>query len=168
MKRLFKQLNAAQTTLLAAALITGLAGAATIKAGKIGLVDVQKVIESTKSGPAFAAIDNKANADLDAQFKNLQALQTKANSGKASAAELEALKKAQATYQASSKSYNAQREKAFAPVAASVNGAVAATAKAQGYTVVLDMRKAASGGVVIYANAQATDLTAAVQKTVKK
>ena len=160
--------NPKQTTLLAAVLITSLAGAATISAGKIGLVDVQKVIGVTKNGSAFAALDKKANDDLAAQAKTIQALQTKLSGNKAAPADQQALAKAQGAYQTSSKNYDAQRQKVFAPVASAVNTAVAAAAKAQGYTVVLDKRKAASSGIVIYVNAQATDLTAAVQKAVKK
>lgn len=161
-------LSPAQTTLLAAALITGLAGAATIKAGKVGLVDVQKVIESSKGGAAYVSLGQKADTDLGKQGQAIQALQAKANTGKASAADLQALKKAQTTYQTALKNYDVQRRKAFAPVAGSVNAAVAAAAKAQGFTVVFDKRKAASSSIVIYANAQTTDLTAAAQKAVKK
>jgi len=161
-------LSPTQSTLLAAALITGLAGAATLKAGKVGLVDVQKVIESSKGGPAFVTLNQKADADLGKQSQAIGALQAKVNSGKASAAEVQALKKAQTTYQTALKNYDVQRRKAFAPVAGSVNAAVASAAKAQGFTVVLDKRKAASSSIVIYANAQTTDLTAAAQKAVKK
>ncbi|WP_181391963.1 OmpH family outer membrane protein [Deinococcus irradiatisoli] len=148
--------------------LAGLAGAASITAGKLGLVDVDKVIGVTKSGPSFAALQKKADADLSAQAKTIQELQAKVSSGRATLAERQALSKAQATFQASSKSYADQREKAFAPVASSVNAAVATAAKAQGYTVVFDKRKAASSGVIIYANTQSTELTAAVQKVLKK
>ncbi|WP_161881689.1 OmpH family outer membrane protein [Deinococcus alpinitundrae] len=161
-------LSPTQTTLLAAALITGLAGAATLKAGKVGLVDVQKVIESSKGGPAFVTLNQKADTDLGKQSQAIGTLQAKVNTGKASAADVQALKKAQTTYQTALKNYDVQRRKAFAPVAGSVNAAVAAAAKAQGFTVVLDKRKAASSSIVIYANTQTTDLTAAAQKAVKK
>ena len=49
-----------------------------------------------------------------------------------------------------------------------MNAAVAAAAKAQGYSVILDKRKAAGSGLVIYANSQTADITAAVQKALKK
>lgn len=162
------KLNAKQTAVLCAAVITGLAGAASITAGKLGLVDVEKVIGVTKSGPSFAALDKKADADLKTQVQTIQTLQAKLNSGRATPAEGQALVKAQTTYQAALKSYADQRQKAFAPVAKTVNAAIASAAKAQGFTVVFDKRKAASSGVIIYAAAQGTDLTAAVQKTVKK
>ncbi|TSA85862.1 OmpH family outer membrane protein [Deinococcus detaillensis] len=161
-------LSAKQTTMLAAVLITGLAGAATIKAGKLGLVDVQQVIASSKGGADFTAINKKADSALAIQVKTIQTLQNKISSGKASAADVQTLSKAQTTYQTASKTYDAQRQKAFAPIAPAVNAAVAAAAKAQGYTVVLDKRKAAASGVIIYANSQTTDLTAAAQKALKK
>ncbi len=162
------KLNAKQSAVLVAAVLTGLAGAASITAGKLGLVDVQKIIGVTKSGPSFAALEKKADADLAAQAQTIQELQAKVSAGRASAAERQTLSKAQTTYQAAAKTYADQRQKAFAPVASSVNAAVAAAAKAQGYTVVFDKRKAASSGVIIYANTQSTDLTAAVQKVIKK
>lgn len=168
MKKLVLNLSPTQTTLLAAALITGLAGAATIKAGKLGLVDVQQVISSSKGGADFTAINKRADSALAVQAKTIQTLQNKISSGKASAADVQTLKKAQTTYQTAAKTYDAQRQKAFAPIAPAVNAAVAAAAKAQGFTVVFDKRKAAASGVIIYANSQATDLTAAAQKAVKK
>ena len=162
------KLSFKQTALLAAAFVTTLAGAASIAAGKVGLVDVQSLIGNTSAGPTFAAIGKKADTDLAAQVKAIQALQDKIGSGKGTAADQQALAKAQAAYQAAARDYDAQRQKAFAPVAKTVNAAVAAAAKAQGYTVILDKRKVAGSGLVIYANAQTTDITAAVQKALKK
>lgn len=157
-----------KTTLLTAVVLTSLAGALTIKAGKLGLVDVQQVITSNKAGASFSALNKKADADLSAQAKALSSLQAKVNGGKGSAADKKALAAAQTKYQNSAKSYDAQRQKSFAPLAGIVNTAVATASKAQGYTVVLDKRKAAASGIVVYANSKTTDITAAVQKAVKK
>ncbi|WP_293913486.1 OmpH family outer membrane protein [Deinococcus sp.] len=138
-----------------------------IKGGKLGLVDVQTVIGSLSGSAGFVAINKKAEADLGARAKALQPLQARAGSLNASLADRQAFAKAQADFQALSKSYGAEQQKAFAPLAGRVNAAVASAAKANGYTLVLDKRKAAAG-LVIYANAQSTDLTAAVQKVLKK
>ena len=138
-----------------------------IKGGKLGLVDVQTVIGGLNGSAGFNAINKKADADLATRAKALQALQARAVSLKATPADRQAFAKAQADFQALSKSYGAEQQKAFAPLAGRVNAAVASAAKANGYTLVLDKRKAAAG-LVIYANAQSTDLTAAVQKVLKK
>jgi outer membrane protein len=160
-----------QTVLLLGVLTFSVALAApakvNIKGGKVGVVDVQTVIGSLNGSASFVALNKKANADLATRAKTIQALQVKARSLNFSAADRQALAKAQADYQAAAKNYGAQQQKAFGPLATKVNAAVATAAKAQGYTVVFDKRKAA-GGLVIYANAQSTDLTAAVQKVLKK
>lgn len=143
------------------------AKAAPVKSGKVGFVDVQKVIQGSAAGANYIKLTQKLNADLSKQLANLQSLQTKMVSGKATAADRTAFAKAQTAYQAAMQSSSAQRQKAFAPLASSVNSAVAQAAKAQGYVIVLD-RQMAARGLVVYANNQSTDLTAAVQKYMKK
>lgn len=157
--------------LLAASLLavtaTTTVQAAPVKAGKVGFVDVQKVLQGSAGGASYIALTQKLNADLSKQVANLQALQAKLVSGKATAADRAAFAKAQSAYQTALQNANTQRQKAFAPLSSSVNSAVSKAAQAQGYTVVLDRAQAARG-LVVYANAQTTDLTASVQKYLKK
>lgn len=142
------------------------AQAAPVKAGKIGFVDVEKVLQGNAKGQSYVKLAQILDASLAKQAQQLQALQQKAVSAKATAADRSAFLKAQAAYHAAVKSAAAQRQKAFAPLSSSVNAAVSQAAKAQGFTVVFD-KQVAAHGLVIYANDQTTDLTSAVQKAMK-
>ena len=94
-------------------------------------------------------------------------LQAKATSRAATNADRTAYSTAVKKYQTDSQSYDKQLKAAFVPLASKVNAAVASAAKANGYSVILDQRVAAGTKLVIYANANATDLTAAVTAKVK-
>ncbi len=159
-----------KSIVLAALLMT--AGAATtqaapVKAGKVGFIDLQKVIKASPGGNSYVQLSQKLNASLSKQVVGLKTLQAKLMSGKATAADKQAFVKAQNNYQSALKNANAQRQKAFAPLSAVVNSAVAKAAKAQGYAVVMNRQQAASG-LVVYADSKNTDLTAAVIKALKK
>ena len=134
---------------------------------RTGIVNVQTVVAAMPSGAGFVALSKKADVDIQAQTTVLQKLQAKASGSTATAADKNAYTAAAKKYQASADSYQKQLATLFAPLASQVNKAVAAVAKASGYSVVLDQRTARDRGLILYANSQATDLTAAVTAKIK-
>jgi len=132
---------------------------------KVGIVNVQTVVSAIPSGSGFVTLSRKADADLQAQARNVQALQAKASARGATTASKNAYTAAVKKYQTATQTYQKQLAAAFAPLATRVNTAVASVAKANGYSVVLDQR--AAHGLVIYADPKSTDLTAAVTARVK-
>lgn len=138
------------------------------KTAKVGIVNVQRVLAATPGGANVAALRKKADTDLGAQAKKIQSLQTKVSTNAATAADRQALDVALKTFQTAQQNYTKQVTTAFQPIASVVNTAVAKTAAAQGFTIVLDYVVAQQSGLVIYADGKATDLTDAVIKTVKK
>jgi outer membrane protein len=136
-------------------------------AGKTGVVNVQTVVASIPGGEGFVALSKKSDADLQVQQKTIQALLSKARARGATAADKSAYTTAAKAYQTTVQKYGKDLATLFAPLATRVNTAVASVAKASGYAVVLDQRSAREQGIVIYANAQATDMTAAVVAKVK-
>jgi outer membrane protein len=136
-------------------------------AAKTGFVNVQMVVAVMPGGSGFVTLSQKVDTDLKARATALQALQSKAAGRTATAADRDAFNKAAQKYQADGTAYQKQLQQAFAPLASRVNAAVAVVARASGYSLVLDKRVARDRGLVVYANAQATDLTAAVTARVK-
>ena len=134
---------------------------------RVGIVNVQSVVSGMPGGAGFVALSKKADADIQVQVKAVRALLGKANGRGASAADKSAYTAAARKYQESAQSYQKQLAASFAPLAGRVNTAVTAVARTGGYSVVLDQKVARDNGVVIYANAQATDLTAAVTAKVR-
>ncbi|GGQ98498.1 OmpH family outer membrane protein [Deinococcus ruber] len=134
---------------------------------KVGIVNVQTVVKSMPGSASFLAISKKADTTLQAEAKSVATLQTKASSRTASNADRAAYSAAVKKYQTDSQSFDKQLKAAFAPLSSKVNAAVASAAKANGYSVILDQRVAASTKLVIYANLKSTDLTAAVTAKVK-
>ena len=132
---------------------------------KIGFVDVQSVI---KAHPRFAAYDTlykQAQTALKPTTDQITALQNKGPS--LTAAERQQLDTLAKTYQDSAKTWNDKVNQVYAPMVDDVNKAVAAAAKTQGFTVVMDKATAAQG-LVIYADGGSTDLTQAVLTQIKK
>ncbi|WP_425148153.1 OmpH family outer membrane protein [Deinococcus sp.] len=134
---------------------------------KVGIVNVQTVVKSMPGSAPFLAVSQKADTDLKAQAKTLTVLQAKATARTASSTDRSVYSSALKKYQTASQTYNQQIKSALAPLAGRVDAAVASVAKASGYSVVLDTRVAQTSGLVIYANLQATDLTAAVTAKIK-
>ncbi|MFC3862114.1 OmpH family outer membrane protein [Deinococcus antarcticus] len=134
--------------------------------GRVGFVNVPKLVTALPGGANYTAIRKKADTDLTNQQKNLQALLTKVNASP-TAANKAAFSKAQQTYANSQKTYQTQIANAFKPLATKLNGAIAKVAKANGFNVVLDQEVAARTRLVVYANGT-SDLTAAVTKELKK
>lgn len=133
-------------------------------ASKVGVVNVDQVLLKVSGGQAVADLRKKADADLQAQGKKIQALQQKTSP---TAADRQTLETAVKTYNAAQQNYAKQIAAKFQPVASKVNTAVAAAAKAGGFAVVFDAGVAQRTGLIIYADANATNLTDAVIKKLK-
>lgn len=135
--------------------------------GRVGFVDVQRVVATLPGSSGYLSLSKKVDADLAKKQARIQQLAAKAAATR-SAADQQALGHAQRDFLATQKGHQSRLSTAFAPLASKVNAAVASAAKSNGYSVVLDRRIAAQSRLVVYANTQATDLTAAVIKALKK
>ncbi len=131
---------------------------------KIGFVDVSRVLEAHPSNASIKALQDKATKELAGLDTQIKAIQAKGSG--ATAAEKDQATQLITTIQAKAKDYDAQIGKAVAPVETAVDAAVTATAKTQGFSVIMD-KKLAANGLVIYADAS-TDLTDAVVKNLKR
>ncbi len=134
---------------------------------KVGIVNVQTVVASMPGGAPFVTLSKQADLDIQTQTRSLQALRAKAANRAATAADRAAFTSAQKSFQALAVKYDKQLQTAFVPLANRVNSAVTYVARSGGFSVVLDHRVAQSSGLVLYANSQATDMTAAVTARVK-
>lgn len=133
---------------------------------KVGFVTVAEVLKAHPNNAAIVALQGKASTELNGLDAQIKAIQAKGAA--ATAAEKDQATQLSATLSAKAKDYDAQLTKAVAPVETAVDTAVSATAKAQGFSIIMD--RAAAGpsgtGLVIYAD-PSTDLTAAVIKNLK-
>ncbi|GGJ49091.1 OmpH family outer membrane protein [Deinococcus roseus] len=136
---------------------------------KIGLVDVDAVFAAHPGYKDLSELGTKANADME-QLKNtlkLPELTTKAQAAGATAKDKQDYATAKTTYDNKGKQWQTQISALQEPLDNDVNSAIASVAKAQGFSVVLSRNAAAKTGLVIYADEQATNLTAAVLKALK-
>ena len=131
---------------------------------KIGFVNVAEVLKAHPSNTSITALQTKANTELSGLQTQLKTIQDKGAG--ATAAEKDQATQLSATLNAKAKDYNDQLSKAVAPVEKAVDTAVSATAKAQGFSVIMDKGIAATSSLVIYAD-PSTDLTATVIKNLK-
>lgn len=139
------------------------------KAGtRIGIVNVQTMLDKTPGGSGVAALRKKADADLGAQAKKIQDLQQKAAGRQVSAQERQTYDTLVKTYNTANANYQKQIAAQFAPVAGKVNAAVASAAKTNGYSIVLDYGVSQRSGLVIYADAKNVDLTQAAIRALRK
>lgn len=132
---------------------------------RVAMVTVQTLIKALPGNASYLALMTKADTDLKARQASLQTLAAKAASTR-SAADRQALTKAQQAYTALRADYDKQIQTAFKPLASKLNAAVAQAAKANGVSVVMDDKVAAQTGVVIYAD-PGVNLTNAVLKVLK-
>lgn len=158
----------AVATLPAAAVLLVTTPHAQKSGSKVGIVNVQQVLAAAPGGAGLASLRKQVDADLKKQADGIRALQQKVATGGATPADRQALQTALQTYNAAGQRYQKQLQERFAPVSKTVNGAVSAAAKAQGYNLVLDYTIAQQSGLVIYADVKNTDLTQAVIKQLKK
>lgn len=133
-------------------------------AQKIGFVNVSEVLKAHPGNATIVALQAKEKAELDPMVAQIKAIQDKGAA--ATAAEKDQATQLLTTVQAKDKDYSAQIQKLVAPVETAVDAAVSSTAKAQGFSVIMDKGIAATSSLVIYAD-PSTDLTATVIKNLK-
>ncbi|GGK32408.1 cationic outer membrane protein OmpH [Deinococcus malanensis] len=133
-------------------------------AQKIGFVDVAKLITSHSGNKDIQDIQKKADAELGELDKQIKAIDAKG----ANATPTDKDKRTQliSTIQAKAKAYDAQLQPKVSVVEKAVDTAIGATAKSNGFSIVMDRNVAARSGLVVYADDN-TDLTAAAAKAVK-
>ena len=154
-------------------LTVALVGAFTLPQGqsrptRIGFVNAQEVLKNHPQGAAAAKLRDDAQKEINPLLEQARALQTKVQTGSATAAERQQLDTLTKTIQATQKRWQDRIDKALAPITKDVDAAVSAAAKAQGFSIVFDRAIAAQSGLVIYADEASTDLTDEVVKQVKK
>jgi outer membrane protein len=166
--------NMKGSQLLAVTAIAGLAlMGSTFKAQnaptKVGLVDVDAVFASHPKYKDLTEIGDKANAEMEQLRTTLKIndLAAKAQAANASAKDKQDFETAKKTYDAAGAKWQKQITALQEPVDTDVNRAIANVAKAQGFSVILNRGSAAKSGLVIYADEQATNLTADVMKALK-
>lgn len=131
---------------------------------KIGFVDVQRVLAAHPNDKDIQTIQQKANTELGALDQQIKAIDAKG--AQATAAEKQNRATLVSTAQAKAKAYDDQMKPKMAAVEKAVDAAVNATARANGYSIVMDRGVAARSGLVVYADTN-TDLTDATLKALK-
>lgn len=133
-------------------------------AQKVGFVDVPKVIAAHSTNKDITDISKKADAELAPLYKQVQDIDAKGAA--ATAADKDKRAQLVSTIQAKSNTYNTQLKPKVEAAQTAANNAIAAAAKANGYSIVMDRNVAASTGLVVYGE-DSTDLTAAALKNLK-
>ena len=135
-------------------------------ASKVGFVDIQKALEADPKGAAVGASKKKLEGQLRDIQTQLVPLQNKGAA--ATAAEKKKITDLQKIAQDAITKYQTDSKAQLAPVEKALNSLIASTAKAQGFTIVMDRAAAATSGLVVYADVAATDITDTVIKSMKK
>lgn len=152
--------------LLPLALLATVPHAAQTK-GRVGFVNITQVMANMPGSANYLSLRKTVNADLTKRQAALRTLIAKANTTR-KAADITAVNKAQQDYATAQKGYQSRLATSFKPLAAKLDGAIATVARSNGYSVVLDKEVAGRTSLVVYADIASTDLTAAVQKQLKK
>ena len=132
---------------------------------KVGFVNVADVLSAHPSNAAVKALQDKEKAELDPMVNQIKAIQAKGAA--ATAAEKDQANQLITTVQSKDKDYQGQIQKLVTPIETAVDAAVSATAKAQGFSIIMDRQQAAQSSLVIYADVASTDITEAVKKNLK-
>lgn len=132
---------------------------------KVGFVDVQTAAKAHPKYSEVDTVDKQAVAALTPTSNQIKAIQDKG--ANATAAERQQLDTLIKTFQADSKKWNDQINAKMNPINDDLDKAVAAVAKAQGFTIIMN-RAVAGQGLVIYADLPSSDLTQAVITQLKK
>jgi outer membrane protein len=127
--------------------------------GKLGFVSVKVLLESTTEGQAVLEVRQAANQELQPIQSQLAAYNQKAQAGTLSEADRAQLNLLQLDYTQKIQEYQAKLDAAYSSFSQVIDPAIAQTAKDQGFSVVMNSEIAASSGLVIYADPEATDLT---------
>lgn len=135
---------------------------------KLVFVDSQAVIRAHPSGQAVEDLRAQAATEIKGLTDSISVLESKLGSGQTlTPDESERYATLRSTLQAVQARYLDEINKAAEPAVKATNDAIAALAKENGYTVVMDRVEAANQRLVVYADAD-TDITQLVIDRVTK
>lgn len=154
----------APLALMAAFGLGTLAPHAQTNAGKVGFVNVKALFAAYPGSKDLDALQAKAQKDLGDLQTQMQQIQAKGAA--ATAADKTKFQQLSDTYNTKMKDYDKQISDKAAPMEKSVDTALGAYAKANGFSIIMDRAVAQQSGLVIYAD-EATDVTEAVKKNIK-
>lgn len=120
---------------------------------KIVFVDSQAVLRAHPAGAAVEEIRTRAEAEIKELTDSISALEAKLSTGQTlTADESERYSTLRSTLSAVQTRYLNEINAAAAPAVEATNAAIAALAKDNGYTVVMDRVEAANQRLVVYAD----------------
>ena len=127
--------------------------------GKLGFVSVTALIEATPEGQAVLEIRLAASEELRPLQTQLELYNQQAQAGTLSEADRAQANLLQLDYTQKIQEYQANLDAAYSSFSQVIDPAIAQSAKDQGFAVVMNSEIAASSGLVIYADPEATNLT---------
>ena len=128
-------------------------------ASKLGFVSLGAILQSTPAGVALLELQKTASAELKPLQLKLEAYNIQAQAGTLTEADRAQANLLQQDYSQKLREYQAKLDTAYADFSSLVDPVIAQTAKDQGFAIVMNSEVAASSGLVIYADSEATDLT---------
>ena len=138
------------------------------QAVRVGYVTVPQVIASTPEGQGIRKVEDLRTKELKPVVGSMQTLQPKMRAGSATFEEREQFKKLEQRYAAIVKKYSPQFDKLIQPFDKRLRASIETSAKAQGYSLVVDGIIATDSGLLLYADKTVADLTPFVIKEFKK
>jgi Skp family chaperone for outer membrane proteins len=157
---------------LAAGFFGALVGASAVvavpQAARVGYVTVPQVLAGTTEGQGLRKVEEARRQALKPTVDALQKIQPKMRSGNATFEERELYKKLIAQYNAVNKKFDVQFDRLMKPFDKRLQAAISASARAQGYSLVVDGVIALESGLMLYSDKTVADLTPTVLKEFKK
>jgi outer membrane protein len=129
-----------------------------LPSGRIGFVESQRVLKAHPRGAEVTRLQQDAQAELQPLIEQVNALRAKVAAGTASAAERSQLDVLTRTVQATQQRWQTRINTALEPITKDIDTAISATAKAEGYSIVMDRAVAGQSALVVYAD-EDTDMT---------
>ncbi len=126
---------------------------------KLGFVSVNALTQATPEGQALLELRRAANEELRPMQSQLGAYNQQAQAGTLSEADRAQANLLQLEYTQKIQEYQAKLDAAYSSFSQVIDPAIAQSAKDQGFSAVMNSEVAASSGLVIYADPEATSLT---------
>jgi outer membrane protein len=127
--------------------------------GKLGFVSVNALIQFTPEGQAVLELRRAASIELQPIQTQLGVYNQQAQAGTLSEADRAQANLLELDFTQKIQEYQAKLGAAYSGFSQAIDPAIAQTAKDQGFSTVMNSELAASSGLVIYADPEATDLT---------
>jgi outer membrane protein len=127
--------------------------------GKLGFVSVTALIQATPEGQVVLELRRAASEELRPIQNQLGAYNQQAQAGTLSEADRAQANVLELDYTQKVQQYQAKLDAAYSSFSKAIDPVIAQAAKNQGFATVMNSELAASSGLVIYADPEATDLT---------